>query len=263
MGAVLAKDVLRQVSLTLSDINPQFTRWTEQELVAWLNEAQRVVVKYLPYANARVDASKLRPGTRQSIAHILPADMRAGDGQAPSTPVVGTAMQAVICNMGADGQTPGRAIRLVDKDMLDAVEPNWHRATGKAVTQYVYDPRQPQMFYVTPGVPANTDVWVQVDYVAEPTPLPVPETGKSLYAASGTSQQALSLDDRFSDDIFNYVMARAYMKDAEVAANAGLMAAHVNLFTASINAQSNSVLGINPNLKALPMMATPAAAASK
>ena len=263
MGAVLVKDMLRQVSLALSDINPQFTRWTERELVDWLNEAQRVVVKYLPYANARVDSIKLQPGTRQSIASLEPGRIKPGDGVTPATSIVGSAVQSVICNMGADGITPGRAIRLVDKDLLDVAEPMWHRSTGKFVTQYVYDPRQPQMFYVTPGVPGNVDVWVQVDYVAEPLPVPAPASGQSLYAADGNSTQQLSLDDRFSDDIFNYMMARAYMKDAEVSANAGLMASHVQLFTASINAQSTSVLGINPNLKALPMNAAPAASASK
>lgn len=263
MAAVLVKDVLRQVSLALSDTNPQFTRWTEWELVGWLNEAQRVIVKYLPYACARVDAIKLQPGTRQSIARLLPAAIKPGDGVALTAPVVGAAVQALVCNMGADGLTPGRAIRLVERDMLDAADPMWHRSTGKAVTQYVYDPRNPQHFYVTPGVPANVDVWVQVDYIAEPAPVPAPAPGQSLYAFEGNNEQQLSLDDRFSDDLFNYLMARAYMKDAEVSANAGLMAAHVNLFTASINAQSMAVLGINPNLKMLPMSASPAAAAAK
>lgn len=263
MGAVLVKDMLRQVSFALSDMNPQFTRWTEVELVGWLNEAQRVVVKYLPYANARIDTIKLKPGTRQSIAHLAPADVKPGDGVALTAPVVGMAVQAVICNMGADGLTAGRAIRLVERDMLDAADPLWHRSTGKAVTQYAYDPRQPQMFYVTPGVLANAQVWVEVDYVAEPLPVPTPNADTSMYGDQGTSTQQLSLDDRFSDDIFNYLMSRAYMKDAEVAASAGLMAAHVNLFTASINAQSVAVLGINPNLKMLPMGASPAAAASK
>lgn len=263
MAQVLVKEVLSMVSTSLGDMNPQFTRWTESELVSWLNEAQRVIVKYLPFANVRLDAVKLQPGTRQNIRLLAVDSVKTGDGTPLTNAITGTVVQGVVRNMGSDGETPGRIIRLVERDLLDMSDPNWHTRSGESITQYVYDPRQPQAFYVTPAVPKTKDVWVELDYVADPALIEAPKEGLTLYAADGSNQTALSLGDKFSDDIVNYMMARAYMKDAEIMASASLMATHVNLFTASINAQSLTVLGINPNLKTLPLAMTPSAQASK
>ena len=78
---------------------------------------------------------------------------------------------------------------------------------------------------------------------------------------SFVTQTTLSIDDKYADDLVNYVMARAYMKESEFAANANLSAAHTNLFTSSVNAQSVALTGVNPNLTTLPMTpAVPAAA---
>lgn len=263
MAQVLVKDVLSQVSVSLGDMNPQFTRWTESELVGWLNEAQRVIVKYLPFANVRLDAVKLQPGSRQSIRALAADAVKSGDGIPVTSPITGTVVQGVVRNMGADGETAGRVIRLVERDLLDMSDPLWTTRYGESITQYVYDPRQPQVFYVTPAVPKDKQVWVELDYVADPELIAAPEEGKTLYAATGTDSTTISLGDKYSDDIVNYMMARSYMKDAEITANASLMATHVNLFTASINAQSLTVLGINPNLKTLPLAMTPSAQASK
>lgn len=254
-STILVRDLIGRVSDLLTDTAPQFTRWSEPVLLGWLNEAQLVIAKYLPHTCSRVDAVRLAPGTRQSIATIAAAGLIPGDGGA-AVATNGNMLQDVIRNMGADGRTPGRVVRIVDRDVLDASDPSWHVAKAQpAVRQYTFDPRTPKTFYVTPPVPTDVAVWVEVSYMADPAMIPAG-------SAQPGSTARLSIDDKNADDALNYVMARAQMKDAEVEGNAALASTYVQLFTSSINAQATALLGVNPNLKALPLTPSIPAAAS-
>jgi hypothetical protein len=261
-ATILAKDVLRRVSVQLTDAPNsagQFVRWTEQELVDWLNDGQRVIAKYLPQACSRIDAIKLSAGTRQSIEKILAANIKTGDGTVATTQY-GKSLLDVIRNMGADGLSPGRAVRVVERETLDASSPKWHtEVTDTEVTEYTFDPRTPKFFYVSPGVKAAAALWVELSYLANPTD--VPYVADSMRLAGG-SLVPISIDDQYVDDLVNYMLARGHMKEAEVAGNAQLAAGFVSMFTSSINAQSQVLNGVNPNLKSLPMNATPIGQAS-
>lgn len=246
-SSILVKDVLYRVSAQLHDISPQFTRWTQRELVLWLNDSQKAIAKYMPSSCARVDAIKLSAGTKQSIERILSASILPGDGSSPSD-VYGHYLQTVVRNMGANGSTPGNSIRVVDREVLDANSPNWHTTTGLSVSSYTFDPRYPKVFYVSPGVPAD-GLWVEASYLANPVEI----AASGSYGMDGTDTTKISVDDKYVDDLVNYVLARAYMKDAEFAANGGLAQAHAAMFTSSINGQVAALTGVNPNLQSLPM----------
>lgn len=250
-SSTLVKDVLYRVSAQLHDISPQFTRWTQRELVSWLNDGQKAIAKYMPSSCSRVDAIKLQPGTRQSIDTILAANLVTGDGSTPSQ-VLGNYLQSVVRNMGSNGTTPGNAVRIADREVLDVNAPDWHTKTATTVSQYIFDPRTPKVFYVSPGVPAATNVWVEISYLASPVEVSV----SGDYAMDGTSTTKISVDDRYVDDLVNYILARAYMKDAEFANNAAQAAAATQLFASSINAQVTALTGVNPNLRSLPFNPT-------
>lgn len=247
-SSTLVKDVLYRVSAQLHDISPQFTRWTQRELVSWLNDGQKAIAKYMPSSCARVDAIKLSSGTKQSIERIMAASIIPGDGSTPSN-VYGGYLQSVIRNMGASGSAPGRAIRIVDREVMDVNNPTWHSETAAAVSQYMFDPRMPKVFYVYPGVPVSTNVWIEISYLADPVDI----SAVGDYGMDGTASTLISIDDKYVDDLVNYILARAYMKDAEFATNGNLASAHSNMFTASINAQATALSGVNPNLQSLPM----------
>lgn len=254
MAAItLVKDVLYRVSVQLHDVSPQFNRWTSRELVSWLNEGQRAIAKYIPTSCSRIDAIKLQPGTKQSIDVVTAARIVPGDGSSASD-VQGNALQSVVRNMGSNGATPGRAIRITDRETLDVNDPNWHTATGTAVSQYVFDPRTPKIFYVSPGVPATGNVWVEVSWLIDPADINI----AGSYAWDGADTTVISIDDKFTDDLVNYILARAFMKDAEAAANAAMASSAAQLFVASINAQATAITGVNPNLRTLPLVPTQA-----
>lgn len=260
MGKQLVREAIYRASVLLGDTRPQFVEWSERELVLWLNDAQRCLAKYLPASASRIDTVKLVPGTRQSIRLIPAARILPGDGSA-AIDVQGAVLTEIIRNMGADGDTPGAAIRLVPRRDLDAVNPSWHSQPGDGtVEQYVFDPRFPTDFYVQPGIPDATAAWIEIGMQAIPAEIPNTGTpGAELYAYAGNSTATLSLDDQYADDLVAYVMARAWLKSPERAANG---AGYLQQFLSSINAQAKAMTGTNPNLRVLPLAPEPAAAAS-
>lgn len=245
-ASTLVKDLLYRVSVQLHDASPQFTRWTQRELVSWLNDAQKAIAKYLPSACSRVDSFKLQTGTKQSIEKILAANIKPGDGSTPAD-VYGNFLQSLIRNMGADGLTPGRAIRIVDREVLDSMNPLWHTLTGSIITAYVFDPRYPKVFYVSPGVTGV--MWVEGSLLANP----VEVSTTPDFGMDSVDTTKISVDDKYVDDMVDYILARAYMKDAEFAADNNLASAHTSKFVGSINAQVAALTGVNPNLRSLPL----------
>lgn len=257
------KEVLWRVSGLLQDVAPQFNRWPETEIVNWLNDAQLAIAKYLPASCARVDAIKLVPGARQSIANIPAANCKPGDSSTPSVPIYGVQPLDFICNMGADGLTPGDAIPPpVDRKILDTQRPNWHAVPGTVVRQVVYNPATPLYFLVQPPVPAGGSQWIMLGYIAQPGLIPNTGTpGSELYLYSGGSTAAISVDDIYVDDLVDYVCARAYMKNADFAGNDPKVVFFTNRFLGSLNLRITALTGNNPNLKRLPFAPEPIGAA--
>jgi hypothetical protein len=256
------KDILFRVCTQLQDISPQFRSWTERELVDWLNDGQKAIAKYIPFACSRVDAVKLNPGTRQSIDMIDADNLLPGDGTTAIT-VYGNFLNDVVRNMGTDGMTPGRVIQVVSREMLDYSNPDWHTApaTGR-VDEYTFDIRTPKVFYVSPPV-GTTPVWVEISFMADPDVIPNTGTPQApLYGMDGDSEAAITIDDKYIDDLVNYVLARAQFKDADYAMAPGSAASYMQLFVSSINSQVQAITGNNPNLKTLPFTPQLPAAAS-
>lgn len=265
-GTILVKEVIRRISSLMQDDNPQFARHSEREIVDFLNDAQRAIFKYLPAACSRIDALKLAPGTLQSIESIPAANCKPGDGSAPAAPIIGSMLLDVLCNMGAAGTTPGKSIRPITdgRELLDSVDPLWHTATDTTVLGFVFDPRMPRYFHVTPGVSSSTAVWVRAAYIAQPLVIPNTGTpGSEVYAIGGGSTVAITVHDEHVDDLVNYVCARLLMKNAQYSAATGMNAqAYAALFTGSINAKAVAITGYNPNLQHLPFAPSPLGVAS-
>ena len=263
-GTILVREALRRVSVLLQDISPQFINYPEQQAVDALNDAHLAIAKYLPGACSRKDVVKLRPGTQQSIEAIVAADCKPGDGSTPTSTVRGISLLGVERNMGADGLTPGRVVRVVSREVLDAQDPDWHLASRQAaaVKCYTYDPLTPLYFSVTPPVHASAQVWATLSYNAEPIRIPNNGApGSEMYLADGASATTIQVRDEFIDELVYYVVARANMKDAEWA-DSNKAAHFTNLWLGSINAKVIALTGNNPNLKRLPFAPEPIRRAS-
>lgn len=250
----LVRNFLRTVCETLQDISPQFSRWPEHELVVYANFAQMALAKYLPQVSARTDSIRLLPGTRQDLTLVPSARILPGDGSAPAD-VAGIALMDIPRNMGADGATPGRVVRVADRYSKDTNDPDWHTRTGAVVREYVYDKNQPRVFYVIPGVPIGPQVWSEVAWLTEPTRIPAGGApGSELYAYDGASVELMGIGDQYIEDAHNYVVAVALTKGSKANQNIPKSQYHAGMFTASLNAQAQVVSGVSPNLKSLPFM---------
>ena len=253
------REVLYRVSVLQQDLVPQFQRWPEAQTVMWLDDAQMAIWKYLPLSASRVDSVKLKPGTLQSIENIAAADCKLLDGTSPATPVLGTQVLRVVNNMGANGVTPGRAVRLTSRELMDEQSPEWHTVAKQVVDSFMYDPDTPRHFFVTPGVGTAAPVWVRVAYTAQPAKIPNTGTvGGELYKWEGGNNATLiSVGDEHIDDLVNYVMARSWMRNSQNAGDPQKAGAFAGLFLQSINSKVAAITGNSPNLKKLPFAPEP------
>ncbi len=253
MSTILVRDVLERASMLLDDMDPQFFRWNERELVAWLNDGARALAKWLPPSVSRIDTIKLAAGTRQSIADIPAANILMGDGETARR-VQGVQLYEAIRNMGADGATPGAAVTIAERAALDAMNPGWHKAAGAEIENIVTDPRTPTVFYVSPA-PTGT-LWLEVSYCALPKTVVLGSAGQ--FAATSNDTTTIPVGDAYSDDLLNYMLARAYLSRADIAEGPAMASAYTQFFIASINAQVTALTGNNPNLSMLPCAPAPA-----
>lgn len=206
MPTITAQSIINKVKVTLQDTTN--VRWTDTELLAYLNDGQREICMRRPDASSVLANITLVQGTRQQI------------------PDAGTAVLRVLRNMGTSGTQPGRAIRHIPLDLIDANVPNWHAATAQAeILHAMTDARMPQYFYVYP--PATAGTQLEVLYAAPPAEVATP---------SGT----ISLDDVFATPLMDYILFRAYTKDQDMAGNATRAEAHFKLFESSMNGKTQA-----------------------
>lgn len=259
MPTVLVRDLLWRISDALKDRSPQFTRWTQHELVGWLNDIQLLICDVHPEAGARRDTVRLVAGPLQSIASIAVADVKTGDGVVPSVPIRGRRVRGVHRNMTSNGTVAGRAIRgPIDRKTLDASDPDWPARSDTAISCYLFDPAKPTVFEVTPAVTGT--VWANISYDAFPVPIPNP-ADNTTYLAGGVSAQTITIGDEYEPDLFNGVLGLAHLKDSKYADKSAAQF-HGGLLLQSLQSKVQAAGQTNPNLKRWPMQPSPAAMAS-
>ncbi len=202
MGTIIASDILTRASIVLQDTTN--VRWDLSELINALNDGQRDIALLAPEATTKTATVALVPGTKQTL------------------PATGLRLISVNRNMGT-GSTPGRAIRLVSRTVLDAQRPNWHNENpSSTVLHYTFDPRNPKEFYVYPPQPA------------------IPSSVELVYSdmpATVSSGQAISVGDIYANALLDYVLYRAYLKDAEYTQNAERASLHYKAFATALGAK--------------------------
>lgn len=215
MGTITAQVLIDRAQVILQDTTG--VRWPDAELLGWLNDGQREVVVYKPNSCVKNTAVKLVAGTKQT----LPAD--------------GVQLIDVVRNLGSNGATPGRSIRIVMREVLDAQVPDWHSDTpASTIKHYTYAQLDPKTFYVYP--PATGTGYVELVYGAVPTDAVL--TGP------------IALDDVYANALIDYVLYRAYSKDSEYTADQQRAAAQKNAFVSTMQGKSLMEAAANPNATA-------------
>ena len=125
---------------------------------------------------------------------------------------------------------------------MDDQRPSWHGETGTVdVQNFTFDARQPKEFFVYP--PATTDAQIEVVYADAPGAHALSEAALD---PAGTNTEVIKLDDIYLSAIIDWVLYRAFSKDAEHAANASRAGAHHSAFISGIGDKTKSDVSSAP-----------------
>ena len=217
MGTILASTIATRASALLNDEDND--RWSTAELLTYLNDGEKEVCLIKPDAYiVNVSYQLALSATKQNI----PDGTATYPDPDSNTIPAGIALLDIVRNMGTDGETPGNVITLVDMEQFDMAEPGWHTATASATVQhYMFRETDPKRFYVYPKQPASSMGWIEIVMAAIPIDI----------ASSAT---AINLDDIYQNALIDFVMYKAFMKDAEYAANADVAARYYNSFKTAL-----------------------------
>jgi len=198
--ALTAEDFISTSSRVVEDLQDHLSttrRYSQPSLLRYLNEAQRLIVGLRPDITATAKSVQQASGTRQAIPS---GDMR---------------LIEVIRNMGVDGTTPGRSIRLVDRKDLDAYNRDWHSAPASTtIKSYAFDERFPKYYYVTPPVHASTAVYAEIIVSAAPTDCV-------------NDDDPIGIDDIHQTAITDFMLWMAFGRDIDSPTNQALAAQHL------------------------------------
>lgn len=211
---IAAKDLLLKAATIIQDTTN--TRWPAAELVGWLNSGQREVMMYRPDANQKFAPLTLVAGTRQTL------------------PVDGIKLLDVMRNTG------GAAIRQVKREILDAQNPGWHTMGAGPIVHFMFDEREPRAFYVYR--PAAVGAQVDALYSAYPVDIAAPTAGQVIADVVGD----IGLPDIFEGVLTDYVLYRAYSKDAQYAGNGQRAAAHYQQFANALGIEVKATAQFSP-----------------
>lgn len=179
------QQLLNNVRKDLND--PKEVTWTQEDLEAALADALLALSLVRPDSTAVNQVFPLVEGTRQT----LPAG----------------SLRAIrfTRNMG-DGSTPGKALRVGDRETLDVMFPEWHLETGATVHEVFYDPLMPKEFYVYPGM-AEAGHYIEASIQ------------KVVAAIVDHEQTDLPVDDVYAPALHEWMLYRAWGGDDESSPN--------------------------------------------
>jgi len=191
--ALAGSTIAGKVKLLLQDETS--IRWTETELIGWINAAKNEIILHKPNACITTRQHSLAAGSKQTLSA---SDIQLID----------------VVRM-----TGGSAVTLVNRNVLDVTIPTWHSTTGTA-KHYCFDPRNPTVFYLYPGPATATGT---IDIVVATIPTDIASLGDST-----------GLDAVYEAPVTDYVMYRAFSKDSEHTANTQRAQQHYQAFINSI-----------------------------
>ena len=217
MGATMVNTILDKAQTILQD--PDGTRWSKAELVGWVNSAYTEIVNARPDATAASQTFKCEAGITQVLTAQFPQ-----------------ALRLLEVDRNVASASTGAMVRLIERGVLTSQVRDWPTATpSDTVEFYMFDPKLPREFMVYPPATADAELEVVFSSVPEnhdPANIPADET--------------IKVPDSYANVILDYVLYRAYSKDAEYAANAQRAAAHFEAVQFALGTKAKTDTAVTP-----------------
>lgn len=206
--AVLISGLIRRAQRILQDVTG--TRWDEPELLDWFNDARRELAVVKP----------------TEFAVRMPVTLDAGTLQ--SLPVGAFQLLRVDCNLvTTTPRLPGRTVTMVDRRVMNTMHPRWQEDEAfpfeRQAKHYVYDDSEPTTFHVFPGSDGTGAVEVSVAVLPDDV---------------ASTTESLGVRDIFANALLDYVLYRAFSKDADYPGNAERAGGHYAAFASAVGAKS-------------------------
>lgn len=186
-------------------------RYSVADLVKYLSDGQRRTVILRPDLAAVTDKFDIVAGSRQTTENGV---LRMVD---------------VIRNVSSTN-VYGRAIRRVDRAMMDQEDPNWLRhAASSVIEHWMYDAeKDPHVYWLYPAPKNAVTMKIEASVVFDP-----PEC---------TIGGALTIDPMFHEPLIDYVVARAVLRDSEFGDQMNRAQFHAQAWATGIGAQKDASL---------------------
>lgn len=198
--AIAASVVINRAAKTLLDETGVL--WTSAELLDYLNAALSAVVAIKP------------------DSYVLTATFTLTNAQAKQTlPAGGLQLVEVTRNMSP----VTTVITQTERNHLNHSNESWPNTAGTP-KHFMYDKRNPKVFYIYPQPASGTNT-VELVYSAAPTRL------------TATSD-SIPVDDLYENPLFYFVMGMAYAKNAKRGDNTKFNM-YLSLFTSSMGIRRN------------------------
>jgi Family of unknown function (DUF6682) len=219
-GTNIITDAARLLQDVGSDgITPNYVRWKEEEYLAGVNDGCKAICSFKP------------------DAYVISASVVLIAGIVQELPAAGHFLQDILYNMGTGGATPGTAIRMIQRNVLDAMNPSWPSATASATVEYaVFDERYPRQFLVSPPQPSSGFGYVQMMYSAAPAEIEADET--------------ILIPDIYRPALLQYEMFYLYSKDSEQPENANKAAGYYQAFLNALSVKQDTEARETPKIGA-------------
>ena len=199
-----AVSIINDASVLLNDV--AFSRWSQSELLSWLNAGQLEVATQVVNSNANTQQIQLVAGSLQS------------------SPEDSIRIVEFVRNMGVDGKTPGAAIRQIDRKTMDRFYPSWTSdVPSGSVVHVMYDAvDNNSAFYVWPPQP-NYPQYIEIIYAQIPQQITNCAIGEKI-----------TIMPYYRNALLDYVLYRAFAKDSDSANQAQRSQAHYQMFMQAI-----------------------------
>ena len=225
---IAAKSIIRRVVETIQDNTS--IRWPVSELVRYLNDGQREVTLYRPDAIRVTGTVPLVAGARQTLPEGA----------------------TKLIDFWNNGGGTKRSVRLTNREILDAQSPGWQSLAGVSdILHFMYDPRIPVEFFVYP--PAAAGASLVGAYSAMPTDVAEPGDGALYTSVTGN----LSVPDIYGNTLQDYILYRAYAKDADYAGNTARAQAHYSAFAGALGIEIKATIAVAPTSRGNPNVSSP------
>jgi hypothetical protein len=223
-----AQTIIQSAAETLQDLSA--VRWGTAELVRYLNAGQLETVMLRPDANTVNATFTCAAGAKQTL------------------PANAVRLLDVTHNVAA---TSSRGVvRMINRNLLDNQVPNWYAQTGSVnIKHFMLDVVDRNTFYVFP--PAFDTAQVNIVYAAYPAAVAIPAPNTTFTAVTGN----IAIPDIFANALVDYVLYKAFAKDAELQSNAARAQAHYAAYGNALGVELKSAAGVTPTPRGNPTRA--------